>query len=151
DIFESVSLVEAALRDDPGGVYVNSDFATRDDCRHVVEQVARHSGRSELEVAQCAVQLAQQSPGSHLAYFLLSAGIKELEGEMRAEPPLQTRFSRAIRRHATPVYLGAIGTLTACFLALTIALAWEAGANRWSLIALGALAYFPLSELVIQI
>src|SRR6185437_13083965 len=56
EIFESVNLVEAELRRDPAGIYPRCDFSTRDQCRHVVEQVARHSGLSELEVARRSIE-----------------------------------------------------------------------------------------------
>ncbi len=152
DIFEQVSLVEAELRKDPGGIYPRSDFDTRDECRHVIEQIARHSGLSELEVAQRAVMLAARRPGEYVAQYLLSSGISELERETGTRPPLRTRIIRGIRRHSTPFYLIAIIALTACFTALAIALGSEAGARSPAVLTiLGLLAVFPLSELAIQI
>src|SRR3989442_9356440 len=38
---ESMSAVETALREDPGGTYSRMDFATRDRYRHVIERVAK--------------------------------------------------------------------------------------------------------------
>jgi cyclic beta-1,2-glucan glucanotransferase len=154
-IFEAVSLVEAELRLDPAAIYAHSDFATRDRCRGIVEQVARTSGKEELEVAHLAIGLAgsAESPSDrHVMQYLLSEGILQLEHVTGARRRLQTRLHRVIRRHATGVYLGGITALTACFTAITIALAGEAGiAQSWVLAILVALALFPLSELSIQI
>ena len=51
DLFESLSEVEAILRTDPAGIYSRMDFATRDQYRHVVEEIARNSLVTEREVA----------------------------------------------------------------------------------------------------
>ena len=153
-IFEAVSLVEAELRHDPADIYSHSDFATRDRCRRIVEQIARASVREEVEVATLAVVLAAaaEDPLSrNVSYYLLAEGVAELERAAGAHPKLQTRFHRAIRKHATGVYLGGIITLTACVTAMTVASAAEAGIlQRWVLGILAALTVFPLSELSIQ-
>src|SRR5207249_6104195 len=60
--FEHTSLVEAELQEDPAGVYARQDFATRDRYRRMVEQLARGSERSELEVARRALALAGRTP-----------------------------------------------------------------------------------------
>ena len=53
-----MSVVEHTLHADPAGVYPAMDFATRDDYRHAVEQIAKRSRLSEDEVARQAVELA---------------------------------------------------------------------------------------------
>ncbi len=166
NVFEDVSLVEAELRKDPAGLYRQSDFQTRDRSRRVVEKVSRYSGLEEREVARRAVQLAQlarqpdssvdapnaDAPNAHVGYYLLSAGLTQLEADTKARIPVGTSILRAASRHATPVYLGAILGLTACFTALSWLLAKEAGVDQIAILAaLSALAIFPLSELSIQI
>src|ERR1017187_1303608 len=155
DLFESVSLVEAVLRGDPGDVYPRTDFATRDRCRQVVERISRHSGVGELDVARHPIGLAagESEPRTrHVAYFLIDDGVFRLEAETHAQIRVRTRFLRAIRRHATPVYLIGMVALTLAFTAISLALAWDAGMRqRLLLCALGALALFPLSELALQI
>ena len=92
EIFESVSLVEAELRTDPGGVYPHSDFPTRDHCRQVVEKISRCSGAGELDVARRAVALAARAPdsrGGHVAYYLLDNGVAQLEAETHARSPFK--------------------------------------------------------------
>ena len=50
EFFETVSLVDEVLR--AGPTTRAMDFATRDAYRHAIEELARGSGRSELDVAQ---------------------------------------------------------------------------------------------------
>ena len=151
EIFESVSLVEAELRKDPAGVYPSSDATTRDGCRRVVERIASLSELPEIVVARRAVQMAGQN-GRDVTYFLLARGVTELEASLQARPPLRTRMIRAVQAHASALYLGAQVVLNACFVALVLAIAWESGVHRAPVLAvLGALAFFPLSELSIQI
>jgi len=154
-VFEDVSLVEGELRKDPGGTYPRSDFQTRDRCRRSVERVSRYSGVEELEVARKATHLAAESENratAHVGYYLLSDGLAQLEAETNARVPAGKRLLRWASRRATPVYIGLIFVLTACFVALSWQLAREAGEHRIPiLIALAALSVFPLSELCVQI
>ena len=57
ELFESVSLVDEQLR--AGSDFAAMDFATRNLYRSAIEELARGSGRSELEIAQAAVLAAQ--------------------------------------------------------------------------------------------
>jgi cyclic beta-1,2-glucan synthetase len=155
DVFESVSLVEAELRTDPGGIYARTNFATRDLCRRAVERISRHSGTGELDVARRAVAIAAANAGpqtGHVAYYLIDNGVTKLEKETRARLTLRTRVLRFLRRRPTPVYLTGIALLTLCFAVLSLGLAWNAGMRQEAMLAiLGALALFPLSELSVQI
>ena len=95
-VFEAVSLTEAELRKDPA--YAASDFTTRDQCRRVVDRVARQSGVDELDVARRAVRLASeaQDPQTrHVAYFLLSDGVDQLEADTGAVVPFRIRVCGA--------------------------------------------------------
>jgi cyclic beta-1,2-glucan synthetase len=56
--FESLSLVDAALRQDPARLYTGMDFETRDRYRKAVEEIAEFGKTDELAVAQTAVSLA---------------------------------------------------------------------------------------------
>ncbi len=57
---ESVSLVDEVLR--ARSSFGEMDFATRDRYRHAVEELARGSGRTEVEVAGEAVAMAEAAP-----------------------------------------------------------------------------------------
>ena len=63
--FEATSLVEAMLRQDPAGVYMRQEFATRDRCRRAVELLARRSRRPEVDVARAAIASASRHHPPH--------------------------------------------------------------------------------------
>ena len=154
-IFEAVSPVEKELLDDPSGIYGQSDFASRDQCRRVVERISRYSNMSEIAVARTAVRLATEAKDPRMRtvmQYLLTPAVKQLEEETKSHVPVRIRMIRALRKHATPIYLGSYILLTTAFLTLAMALAWEGGAHRnIVLVVLAVLALFPLSELAQQI
>jgi cyclic beta-1,2-glucan synthetase len=57
--FESLSLVEITLRQDPARLYAGMDFETRDRYRKVVEEIAQGGQGDELAVALSVISLAQ--------------------------------------------------------------------------------------------
>src|SRR5580658_2610235 len=154
-IFEAVSPVEKELLQDPTGIYGQSDFASRDQCRRVVERISRYSNMSEIAVARTAVRLAAEARDPRMRtvmQYLLTPAVKQLEEETKSHVPIRVQMIRSLRSNATPIYLGSYILLTASFITLALALAWEGGVHRkFVLIVLGALALFPLSELAQQI
>jgi cellobiose phosphorylase len=153
-VFDAVSYLESALREDPSGSYVSSDFKTRDHARRTVGRIASRSGKSELEVAYLAVRLAQLGSGraGHLLYHTFPDGVENLERVAGARPSVGQRIKRAVRRHASVLYLTGVVLLTATFLGATLSFSWEAGIrNVWLLVCLGILAAPPLSELATQV
>ena len=118
---ESTSLVERALCEEPAGVYGHMDFATRDHYRHVVERLARHCERSELEVAETAVTLAREGGDGeraeargHVGFYLVDAGLDALEARIgtRATPAQLWRKLAMRGRRPLMLYLGLIALLT---------------------------------------
>ena len=98
DFFETVSLIDPELRKDPAGVYARMDFATRDRYRHAVERVSKGAKKSELEIAQKVLELAQAARAanediahSHVGYFLIDKGVVQLEEHVGYRPTLGER------------------------------------------------------------
>ncbi len=158
EIFERVSKVEEVLRQDPAGVYARSDFATRDRCRRVVELAARYSTHSEIETARVALEAARAGEASshdrkrHVGYYLLDAGVSEVEGLIRCRPPWRQRARRWVIGHAPAVYLSSIAGLTGLIVGGFAGAAYTAGwASLWLLAAISVLAAFPAAELAIHI
>ncbi len=58
---EGASAVEAVLRRDPTNDYPRMTFGTRDQYRHVIEDIAKGTGLEERDVAQRALELAQRA------------------------------------------------------------------------------------------
>lgn len=132
--FEDVAAVDEVLRSDSG--FASMDFPSRDNYRHAIEELARGSDLTEVEVAKRAVRASravrpamnastepmsietarQSDPG----YFLVSKGRIQFEKEIKFQVPLKKQAQRFIMRSATPIYLGAIILLTALFLAIPL-------------------------------
>ncbi len=96
DFVEARSVVERTLREDPAGVYPLMDFATRDHYRHVVETTARHSRRTEGEVAHLAIGLAAQAAAT--AGPDAPGGARRVLSRRRGTRGARTRGARTLLR-----------------------------------------------------
>ena len=135
DFFESVSLIEAILGQDPAGAYLKMEFGTRDRYRHVIERISKRTRSEELEVARTAVKLARNENGehqskrnSHVGYFLVDAGLPKLEATFSYRPPVVESVRRFLLRHSTATYLGALTVLTLLIIALLMSVMFMIGA-----------------------
>lgn len=118
---ESLSVVEQVLHDDPMAMYTHQDFATRDRYRHVIEDVARGSSHSELDVARAAIVLAQTAAmaagrddrTAHVGYYLIEHGRHLLEHTVGYRLKWKERIGRVSRHYCLTLYLTPILLLTA--------------------------------------
>jgi cyclic beta-1,2-glucan synthetase len=155
DFFESVSLVERALRD--GTEVANMDFATRNRYRDAVEQLAKGSGLAEEDVARRAVARSAgsgKSAGdvrSDPGYYLISGGRRELERELAYRPTFSERLKRAWVRGADVGYPAAVCLLTLAVLSLPVALTLRLGAGSAAALILGILSIVPASEIAVAV
>ncbi|MEO5699141.1 MAG: glucoamylase family protein [Casimicrobiaceae bacterium] len=160
--FEEVSLVDATLRQHPG--FGGMDFATRDRYRHAIEDLARGSACSEIDVAAAVIGITRkvstdvvagdnapdrrrQDPG----FYLIAAGRRALERELGYRGSLRERCIRACREHAAAVYLGPIVLLTLALTALPLIASLEAGMTGAGLALLGLLSLLPASDMAIAL
>ena len=132
DFFCRTSRVEAILREDPARMYQRMDFETRDAYRRAIEQLARRSPHSELDVAERAVACARQAVGGPLrhtdvGYWLVDEGVEEFERSIGYRPQLRRRASRWFFRHAAILYATALMAATAATIVLP---AWYLTATR---------------------
>src|SRR5687767_3295654 len=124
EFVESQSATEKILRKDLSGHYSKMLFGTRDHYRHVVEHIAKRTKKPEEEVANIALGLTVQGhgqgdePRSHIGYYLIGEGRKELEEATGYKPPAGERIYRWTQRHPTALYFGSIAAVTALLLAL---------------------------------
>jgi hypothetical protein len=82
ELFEAVSRLDIELANDPVAIYSRVDFETRNRYRDAVEQIARWSKRSEMQIAGDALALAGAAADEvtkHVGYYLVDEGRKELE------------------------------------------------------------------------
>lgn len=106
---------------DPADVYARMDFRTRDRYRHVVERLAKRTGRAEPDVAAEAVRLAASRQGrdganpreTHVGYFLVDRGLAELERAVGCPAGMGRRLGRALARRGPALYLASAALATA--------------------------------------
>ena len=162
EFFESVSLVEDTLRE--GTRVAEMDFPTRDRYRQAIEDLARGSGRAELEVARRAVGRARAAadsaalsgkvPNERLAdpgYWLISKGRADLEKELAYRPPAARWLRRAFFRAAAPGYIGTVVFATALVVAAPLSAAAAGEASGAVLALLALLAIVPASDLAVAV
>jgi cyclic beta-1,2-glucan synthetase len=150
--FEKASPVEAVLRAEPTGVYAKQEFATRDRYRQAVEQIAKASGRDEVEVASRAVAraLAGESPRErHVGYYLVAEGRSSLARELGCRIRFRDCWRAKLTDHPHAVFFGGIGVLTAGSVALAIALSWPV--IGWMSLLVGLAVLIPATEAAIAI
>ncbi len=154
DLFESVSLVDACLRQ--GSAFASMDFQTRNLYRSAIEQLCRGSTFTELEIANLALQAAQDAASSaepeevercrDPGYHLIGAGRRELESQLRFSPSMRQWFSRMSIRLGVGGYMGAILLVTAGLLALALwAISFPGLAIGWW-VAFAVIGFIPLTE-----
>ena len=106
EFVEIMSVVDGILREDPSGTYGLMDFATRDNYRHVTEQIARRGRLAESEVARKALELAQASAmrgvsdhiSAHVGYYLIDDGRRALEDALSLRRGMTDSMRRTARR-----------------------------------------------------
>ena len=151
ELFEAVSRADAELAKDPAGVYLRIDFETRNRYRDAVEQLAKWSKRSELEIIERGLALAATAENEverHIGYYLIDDGRPALERETKCRVPLPELERRWLRSHAAAFYFGNIFLLTAVTVVAPLAFT----ASESSLFVrclLGFLLLLPANELAV--
>jgi len=155
EFVETMSLVEATLRSDPANVYSKMDFPTRDRYRHSVEFLARHSQRSETEVAQDAIHLAaansrqkgREDRTAHVGFYLIDKGLSTLGQQAGVWWPWRTLIERGIHRFPLTFYAGGIGILTLLATFGFMQKAQSLGVQDWKLIVFTLIFMLCASQL----
>ncbi|WP_300752105.1 glucoamylase family protein [Janthinobacterium sp.] len=157
EFVETMSVVEQTLRLDPAGTYGAMDFATRDSYRHAIERIAKRSERSEVEVAEMAVQLAHTHGNgddvrrAHIGFYLVDKGLLILEKQAGARLPFVEALQHTARAAPLAVYLGAIAFLTLAATALLLDHAARSGVHGWLLALVGLLSVLGSSQLAVAV
>jgi cyclic beta-1,2-glucan synthetase len=161
-IFESSSLVDAALRAE--SAFAEMDFPTRNRYRRAIEELARGSGQSELDVVQRAIDAAkrpgadpsgagativtrEQEPG----YYLIANGRREFEKEIGFHVPTSNWLIRVGTKAGIMGYIGGIAVILAVILALPLIALAEFGVGGWFLVLFAFLGLAPASDLAVAI
>ena len=152
--FEGVSLVDEFLREH--SAYRTFDFPTRDLYRHAIEELARGSTHSELEVARRALGAAQRAgaPASakgEVGYYLIAAGRAALERELGHIVPWHQRWARWTRAGGLPAYAGSIGLTSAVAVGLCWRLAGTPASTGALSLVIGGLVLVAVSETAVTL
>jgi cyclic beta-1,2-glucan synthetase len=156
--FESVSCVDEVLRADTN--FAALDFRTRDLYRHAIEDLARGSGHSEIEVARRVVAgtketVAAGDPGhdrrSDPGFHLLSRGRPALERALGFRVPLTRWLTRVYLAAAMPAYAGTVALVSALVLIVPLMVAAYAGTELAGLVLFALLALVPATELAVTL
>ena len=135
DFFESVSLVDPLLGEDPAEVYARMNFQTRDRYRHVIERIAKRTGADELEVARGALRLAaeasaekpQDTAGAHVGTYLIG---ETLYGRKIFATARSRASASCFGLPTRPLLLGTLALLTSLVVAALCFMAYYGGASR---------------------
>jgi len=162
ELFENVSLVDETLR--PGSNFADMDFPTRNLYRSAIEELARGSKLTELEIARAALLAAndpqRQTDTVHRGerdphrpeddpdgrkrdpgYHLIAGGRRAFEATVKFRAPLRSWLGRFNARIGIGGYIGGVIMIAAILLALPLLALADAGiGGRW----LGLLAFLGL-------
>ena len=154
DFVESLSAVEAVLRQDKTGVYPLMDFATRDRYRHVVEGIAKHTTVSEKEVAAQAIALTQrhniEDREAHIGYYLIDEGRILTEEAVRMRSSFRLRVMRFGKKMPLTLYLLSIFFISVGVTGGMTWMAWQEGVHRWLLAATIVLSFAGAGQLAVS-
>ncbi len=156
---ETMSTVENILMKDPGSVYRQMDFSTRDRYRHVIEKIAKHSPLSEEETARTAIRLSEESAQkngpdavtAHVGYYLVDKGLVKLESACKVRISPLKAFAKVSRRVPLLIYSGSIILLTLLVTALMLGQVYDKGFDSLQLVLLGILFFIAAANLPVAL
>lgn len=127
--FEELSLVEQTLRQDPARIYPEMDYESRNLIRRALELLARKWRIPEEKIAEKVLALARtatrnpadDSVRTHVGYYLLDEGWKELAQALNRRVSGLRHFRRIARSRPSSVYFPA---LIVTFLPIYAGLCW---------------------------
>ncbi len=159
ELFERVSLVDEVFKRADG--FETMDFPTRNLYRGAVEELARGSGLSELEVTHAAVAAAasapavnRDGPGGRLAdpgYYLIAGGRAAFEDRIGFRAPARTWTGRAFRALGIGGYVSASGVVAAGLLAVPLSVAEQRGATWGWLLLFAILGSIPAIDVAVAV
>ncbi|HEY0281611.1 MAG TPA: protein ndvB, partial [Rhizomicrobium sp.] len=151
ELFESVSLVDDVLQS--GSDFAAMDFPTRNLYRSAIEEMARGSHLTELEIAQAALMAAsnakeQESRARDPGYYLISGGRRSFEKTIGYHAPLRRWLARCNVRIGIGGYIGSVVLVAAAALLLPL-MALRTGG--WTLGLLALLGSIPAMDLAVAL
>jgi cyclic beta-1,2-glucan synthetase len=159
DLFERTSLIDGVLA--AQGPFQDMDFPTRNLYRSAIEELARGSDRSEMDVARDAIDAAKRAqescaPGSEdrrgdPGYHLIAGGRRAFESAIDYRLPLQKWPERLGRALGIGGYAISIAIVTSVLLALPLFALATFSLGHAHLLLLGALGAMPAIDAAIAL
>lgn len=163
EVVEPLILFDRLLREDPAGCYAQMDFDTRDLYRHKLSNIAEHCDFTEMEVAEAALDLAQEAAqrlstcprevlrASHVGYYLIDQGVALLHERVGFRPPPKQRIQAKLLKFRDEWFLLGTGLLT-CAITAAVMLAVPFARTSFDLALLALLALLvPASQSAVQL
>jgi len=154
-LFEQISPVDDVLAGN--GVYSQMDFASRNLYRNSIEELARSSPLSEIEIAQQAVRASEgpNVPGnprrSDVGYHLVSTGRADFEARVGYRIPVRAWPQRITTALGIGGYAAAIVFVGALLLLAPLLALSAIGLGTAWLIALGVLGAVPALDAAVAL
>ncbi len=154
---EQVSLVDACLRQHDG--YLAMDFLTRDRYRHAIEELAKRSVYSEVEIARLALIEVEQAKLQGSAdqrqlepgYYLIGAGRYRFESQVGYRPLVRQKLLRLYIKYSGLAYIGSLLVVNLLLLSLPLIAAHMVGVSQFHLMILALLLLFPAADIAVGI
>lgn len=159
EFVETLSSVEQVLRQDKTGTYPLMDFATRDRYRHVVERISKSCDFSETEVAQKAIDLANENKDDdpvskrkqHVGYYLIDNGLDETERASCMRYTLRLKLNRAASKMPVFLYVSSIFFLAILFASGLLYIAYSRVDSPEILFVVGLLSFLGCLQLTVSL
>lgn len=151
ELIEQLSLTDAVLA--AGSSFQDMDFPTRNLYRSAIEQLARSSSRTELDIAHAAMDAAAQQTGRARdpGYHLLGGGRLAFARDVGVRWTLRRQLTQVKQGYALRTYGGAILGLAALLLALPLFGLARLGLGICPLGLLGALGAIPALDVAVAL
>ena len=150
---ETASRTEAALRQDPAGVYSRMDLPTRDRYRLELNRIASRANVTEEDVAKAVLERAEQARDAgdsdprrfHVGYYLVGPGAKDFRRSVGCKASLAGFLADLTERYPNLFYAASVAALMAL---LIWGFEWMAGPAPWWMLAL---LLIPASQVALEI
>jgi cyclic beta-1,2-glucan synthetase len=162
ELFESVSLVDQALR--AKSDFAEMDFPTRDSYRHAIEELARGSSASELEIVDFAIAAAERARCDHVGcdrvtasrkqdpgYYLIAKGRKQIEKQIGFRAPVKDWLIRASLAAGISGYLATIAMFSSLTIALPLFIIATLGVGGPTLFFFALMAALPALDIAVAV
>jgi len=141
ELFENVSLADEVLR--AGSDFAAMDFPTRNLYRSAIEELARGSKLTELEIARAALAASGTARERDPGYHLIAGGRRAFEARVGFRAPLGSWPSRFVATLGIGGYVGTVGMAAAIVLCFALLALAGAGISGGGLVWLALLGLIP--------